>query len=168
MPFCGCGGFPLTCHHDDHTFHRWPRPQVEVRRLAMPKRAACTFRSIVGRFPVRITQKLAEVLKLGRHPFLHPPQRRHRHILSITAPGGEALACITHSTAVPLRIVPEQKPLLQKTPRRLELRPNRTDQQCVNLRLLVGCQMIPPTQEEVAMLLEIFPYLANFIPLLPG
>src|SRR5204863_8082715 len=121
----------------------------------------------VGRFPTRITQKVAQSLKLGRHALLHPSERCHTRIRTITAPCGEALTGLGERAPLPIGSIQDQIPLLQKAPRDLELRTNWTGQQGLDLRLLVDRQMRRSSQHEVAMLLKVFAHLANRIPLLP-
>ncbi len=69
----GSGDLLLTCGHDQGAFNRVQLTEVEVRRLLVAKRPACSLRPVVGGFPGGVAQKVAQLREVRcRHPLLDP------------------------------------------------------------------------------------------------
>jgi hypothetical protein len=58
--------FSSACCHGDRSGNCLFAAQVEVGRLAMPKGSSGPLRPVVCRFPRRLLQKLAQLVKFGR------------------------------------------------------------------------------------------------------
>jgi hypothetical protein len=88
--------FLLECSNNEPAFERRLSAQVEVGALPVLESAPHPFGTIVGRFPIWVTQELTHPLKLAfRHLLLDTSQWWNSSVVGLCAP-----VLITHSGLV--------------------------------------------------------------------